>query len=276
MDNLKPVKSPMDLRSLDRNKDIFRKREDHEPLLGSEVPYLSATGALMFLGTQTRPDIAFFVSLLARHSAQPTIRHWNGIKRIFRYLIGTADLGLYFPATNDGQLTGYADAGYLSDPADAKSQSGYIFMIGPTAFSWKSSKQSLTSTSSNHSELIAMYEASRECIWLRSVISHIFEHTGQPKLTSPTPIFEDNKACIDQLAAGFIKGNRTKHIAPKFFFMHEQLNETITVQWIPSHKNRADLFTKALPPSTHKELTMAIGMRSLFFMQNNLSISQGE
>jgi hypothetical protein len=63
MDNLKPVKSPMDLRSLDKHKDIFRKREDHEPLLGSEVPYLSATGALMFLATQTRPDIAFSVSL---------------------------------------------------------------------------------------------------------------------------------------------------------------------------------------------------------------------
>jgi hypothetical protein len=75
MQTMKSVKSPMDLRSLDTNKDIFRKREEIEPLLGSDKPYLSAIGALMFLASQTHPDIAFAVSLLARHSSQPTIRH---------------------------------------------------------------------------------------------------------------------------------------------------------------------------------------------------------
>lgn len=136
-------------------------------------------------------------------------------------------------------------------------------MLGPTAISWRSTKQTLTTTSSNHSEIIALYEASHECIWLRNVINYIQETTSMPKLSSPTVIYGDNRPCIEQISAGYIKGDRTKHIAPKFFFTHELQGETIDVQWIPSSKNSADLFTKSLPPVLHTELTKSIGMRSL-------------
>jgi hypothetical protein len=44
---------------------------------------------------------------------------------------------------------------------------------GGTAISWKSSKQKLVATSTNHSEIFALYEASRECVWLRRMINHI-------------------------------------------------------------------------------------------------------
>ena len=70
----------------------------------------------MYLAQCTRPDIAFVVNLLARFSSEPTRRHWNGIKHIFRYLRGTIDLGLYYSkeSTTSG-LVGYSDAGYRSD-----------------------------------------------------------------------------------------------------------------------------------------------------------------
>ena len=48
------------------------------------------------------------------------------------------------------KLVGYADAGYLSDPHKARSQSGYVFTYGGTAISWRSNEQTLTATSSNH------------------------------------------------------------------------------------------------------------------------------
>ncbi|KAK4410007.1 B2 protein, partial [Sesamum angolense] len=54
------------------------------------------------------------------------------------------------------------DAGYLSDPHKAISQSGYVFMYSGTAISWRSTKQTLVATSSNHAELIALYEAGRD------------------------------------------------------------------------------------------------------------------
>jgi len=81
-----PMTTPMFVRSLDKDKDPFRPKDENEELLGPEVPYLSAIGALMYLANCTRPDIAFAVNLLARYSAAPTRRHWVGVQTILRYL----------------------------------------------------------------------------------------------------------------------------------------------------------------------------------------------
>jgi hypothetical protein len=72
MDKAHPTETPMIVRSLDLNKDSFRPHDEGEGILGPEVPYLSAIGVLMYLANSTRPDIAFAVNLLARHSAIPT------------------------------------------------------------------------------------------------------------------------------------------------------------------------------------------------------------
>jgi hypothetical protein len=70
-----PSKTPMVVRSLDLEKDPFRPMDNEEQILGPEFPCLSAVGALMYLANNTRPDIAFAVNLLARHSSAPTKRH---------------------------------------------------------------------------------------------------------------------------------------------------------------------------------------------------------
>ena len=80
MDKSHPLSSPMVVRSLEVTKDPFRPKEENEELLGPEVPYLSAIGALMYLANCTRPDIAFSVNLLSRYSSAPTLRRWNGVK----------------------------------------------------------------------------------------------------------------------------------------------------------------------------------------------------
>ena len=61
-------------------------------------------------------------------------------------------------------MISYVDAGYLSDPHKARSQIGYVFTYGGTAISWRSQKQTLIATSSNYAEVIALHEASRECV----------------------------------------------------------------------------------------------------------------
>ena len=111
----------MVVRSLDMNKDQFRPKDEDEELLGTEVPYLSAIGALMYVANFTRPDIAFAVNLLARHSTVPTKCHWTGVKNIFRYLQGTIDLGLFYQFDQDRSIVGYIDVGHPSDPHDARS-----------------------------------------------------------------------------------------------------------------------------------------------------------
>ncbi|KAL0551378.1 hypothetical protein IC582_010464 [Cucumis melo] len=234
MDKAHPLNIQMVVRSLDVKKDIFRPREDNEELLGLEVPYLSAIGVLMYLANNTRPDIAFLVNLLARYSSSPTKKHWNGVKHVLRYLRGTIDMG-------------------------------YLFTCGGTAISWRSVKQTMTATSSNHAEILPIHEASRECVWLRSMTHHIRETCGLSfSKNLPTILFEDNTAYIAQIKGGYIKGDRTKYISPKFFYTHDlEENGDISVQQISSKDNLADLFTKALPISTFEKLVHNIGMRRL-------------
>ena len=96
MDKSHLLSSPMVVRSLKVTKDPFLPKEENEELLGPEIPYLSAIGALMYLENYTQLDIAFSVNLLARYSSAPTKRHLNEIKHILRYLRGTSDMGLFY------------------------------------------------------------------------------------------------------------------------------------------------------------------------------------
>ena len=107
---------------------------------------------------------------------------------MLRYLRGTSDIGLFYSKVPKPELLGYTDAGYLSDPHKARSQSGYVFTCGDTAVSWRSVKQTMVATSSNHSELLAIHEASRECMLLRSMIQHIRDSSGL------SPVLHNSKA----------------------------------------------------------------------------------
>ncbi|XP_068304232.1 secreted RxLR effector protein 161-like [Pyrus communis] len=224
----------MVVRTLDAKRDHFRPNEDEDEILEPDVPYRSANGALLYLDQCTRRDISFAVNLLAIYSNVPTRRHWNGVKDIFHYLKGTMDLGLFYTheslsvATLYGHqvgspLIGYTDAGYLSDSHRARSQTGYVFIVGDTAISWRSTTQTPVATSSNYAEILALHEASCESFWLREVMEHVQSTSGLTSVIDlPTTIFEDNAACIEQLKKGYIKGDNTKHIAPKFFYSHQQ------------------------------------------------------
>jgi hypothetical protein len=239
MEKAHPLSTPMVVQSLDVKKDHFRPQEVGEETFGLEVPYLSAIGALMYLENCTRLDIAFSVNLLARYSSVPTLRHWNGVKHVLCYLHGMTNMRLFYPNKSNPQLVGYADAGYLSDPHKGRSQTGYLFTCGNIAISWRSVKKTISATSSNHLEIIAIHEASHECVWLRSVIQHIREKCGLSSIKdNPTILYEDNAAYITQIRGDYIKGDRTKHISPKFFHTHElQKNGDIDVKQIRSSEN---------------------------------------
>jgi hypothetical protein len=66
-----------------------------------------------------------------------------------------------------------------------------MFLHGGTVILWKSYKQTLIDTSTNHFETIALYKAACECVWLRRVIDHIQVSCGSKPIRSPTIIYED-------------------------------------------------------------------------------------
>ncbi|KAI3700148.1 hypothetical protein L2E82_44766 [Cichorium intybus] len=118
-------------------------------------------------------------------------------------------------------------------------------MNGGTAISWRSQKQTLVATSSNHAKVIALNEANKD--------------------RSPTLIYEDNATCVAQMKEGYIKSDRTKHIPPKFFeYTQERIkNQQIELKYVQSSNNAADLFTKALPTKIFRKHVHGIGMRYL-------------
>nr|GEY10918.1 integrase, catalytic region, zinc finger, CCHC-type, peptidase aspartic, catalytic [Tanacetum cinerariifolium] len=178
MEKAKSLSTLMVGRSLNVDSDLFSTCEEDEDVLGPEVPYLSAFGAFMYLTNCTRPAISFAVNLLARFNSSPTKRHWNEIKHIFRYLRGTTDLGLFYSKNSKQGLVGYADAGYLSNPHKARSQTGYILLNGGTAISWGSQKQTLVATSTNHAKVIEQHEASREKYTILAVCQGVYYTSG--------------------------------------------------------------------------------------------------
>lgn len=107
---------------------------------------------------------------------------------------GTTDLSLFYSIKIMYKLVGYANE---SDPHSAKSQTDYVFLYRNITISWKSVKQIITTTSSNHSEILTIHEAIREYVWLRSLISYVQEKYGlQSVASTPTILYEDNAACI--------------------------------------------------------------------------------
>jgi hypothetical protein len=264
MDKSNPLAAPMIGRSK-TSDDPYTPCDEEEEEYPDRTQYLAAVGALLYLFTYTRPDISFAVSVLARHNQKPCIRHWNGVKHLFRYLRGTEDLGLLYTTGGIKEIIGYADAGFRSDKVSGKSQTGYIFLKNNAPISWKSVKQTVTATSTNHSELIAFHEATREAVWLRSMDTIILNQCGLSQEEKATVIFEDNAACVAQVGAGFIKSDRVKHIPPQLFGYTQELIQSgqIEVQKIESAHNIADMLTKALPAYTHRRLVHKAGMRSL-------------
>ena len=106
-------------------------------------------------------------------------------------------------------MIGYMDAGYLSGPHYDQFQTWFCIL---TWRFMKSSKQTLMTTSTNHSEIIALYEATHECVWLHRMINHIQQSCGIGQLS------------IKIIGLCYIDANRlhkeyvTKNITPRLFY----------------------------------------------------------
>ena len=202
----------MIVRSLNVKKNPFCPREDNEEILDPEILYLSAVGALIYLTNCPWPDISFATNLLAKFSSSPTRRHWNEIKHVFHYLRGITNFGLFYSQWSKQEMIGY-----LSDLHKVRSQIGSVFTCGGTTIFWRSQKQTLIVTFFNYAEVIALHEASRECVRLRSVTQHIQANYALPIDRDPIILFEGNITCVSQIKKGFIKCYQTKHIPSKLF-----------------------------------------------------------
>jgi hypothetical protein len=96
----------------------------------------------MYLASATRPDISYVVSKLSRFVSKPGDDHWRALERVLRYLKGTMIYGIHYTG-NPKVLEGYCDANWISDADELYATSGYVFLFGGGALSWKSCKQTV-------------------------------------------------------------------------------------------------------------------------------------
>lgn len=116
-----------------------------EEAFADESAYASAIGSLGYASNSTRPDISFATSQLSSFNSSPTIRHWNSVCRVLRYLKGSANYSITYSFGSNSNVTGqetkavlYSDSDFASDVISRRSVSGYLLMIGGGPVSWQS------------------------------------------------------------------------------------------------------------------------------------------
>jgi hypothetical protein len=219
--------------------------------------YQSAIGALMYPMLGTRPDLAYTVAALGQHSATPGADHQHALECTLRYLKATSDQRLVFQRGTPGGtiLHSFVDTDWASDVNNCKSMSGFVFMLGGTAVSWSSKKQTSVALSSTEAEYIAAAHAMKEVVWLRRLLIEL-----GLDLDSPTVLHVDNQSAI-AIVHNPEFHDRTKHIEVRHHFLrHKVEGEEIRLEYTPTDEQTADVLTKGLVCDKHKHFSKAMGL----------------
>ncbi|GJS88139.1 retrovirus-related pol polyprotein from transposon TNT 1-94 [Tanacetum coccineum] len=133
-----------------------------------QTTYRRMIGGLMYL-TASRPDIAFATFVCARYQARPTVKHLKEVKRIFRYLRQSYNMGLLYPKYSGFKLIAYSDADHAGCKDDCKSTSGGLQFLGGKLVSWSSKKQDCTTMSTAEAEYVFLSACCAQVIWIQHV-----------------------------------------------------------------------------------------------------------
>ncbi|WVZ76502.1 hypothetical protein U9M48_024477 [Paspalum notatum var. saurae] len=171
--------------------------------------------SLLYL-TATRPDIQFAVGLCVRYQASPRTSYRQAVKRIFRYLKFTPELGLWYSLDSSLSLRGFSDAYHASCRIDCKSTSSTCQLFGTSLVSWSSRKLASVSLSTTEAEFG----------WI--------------------PLLVDSTSAIS-IAKNPVLHSRTKHIDVRFHFLRDHYEKgDIDLVHVVTQNQLADIFTKPL------------------------------
>nr|GEX95891.1 retrovirus-related Pol polyprotein from transposon TNT 1-94 [Tanacetum cinerariifolium] len=193
-----------------------------------KTDYRSKIESLMYLKS-SRPDIVQAVCYCARYQSRSTEKHLKEVKRIFQYLRGTINMGLWYPKGSSFSLTAFSDVDHTGCIDTRKITSGGIQFLGDKLVSWMSKKQDCTAMSSAEAEYAAL---SASCA--QSAIA---------------------------ISCNLVQHSRTKHIYTWYHIIKEQVeNDIIELYFVRTEYQLADMFTKALPEDRFKYLVRRIGI----------------
>lgn len=237
-DNLTPSTTPM------LSNDALRKRKavPDNRCPPSNTLYREKVGALMYLSTSTRPDIAYATNVVSRAQANPSASDMDAVNMIMTYLLGTIDKGLLFTGTTD-TIECWVDASLGMNDPDAKSTSGYALYVYGDLVAWRSKKQTHVALSSSEAEYIAASLACRQVTATKALLDFLFQLQILPV------IHGDSQTAIS--LANSLETKSLKHVVKLcyHYIRFEVQAGQVIFDWVEGDKQIADILTKPLAPA---------------------------
>jgi len=221
---------------------------DAEHHFMKDKPYMRYLGSVMYAQIAMRPDLSYAVSTLSKFGSNPGKPHWLVLMHILQYIKGSLDYKITYGGPGNTSLTpyGHVDADYGSDRDTWCSCSGHVFFMagGPVALGAK--YQLTIALFTMEAEYMALTQAAQQILWMYSAMSKV--GFPQPK---PACLYGDNMGAV-ALTRNAKHNTRVKHIDICHHYIHECVKDgNITVEYIPSHNNLTDIFTKPLGKVAH-------------------------
>lgn len=253
MADCNPVSTPIDINQKLSKEQCPKNQKEQDEM--KAIPYQEAVGSIMFTAQVCRPDVSFAVNMVSRFSKNPGRVHWAAVKRILRYLKGTANMKLEYSKDGNSDILGYCDADWASDLDERKSTTGYVFNLQGGAISWNSKKQQTVALSTTEAEYMSLSATTQEALWLKSLNNEL-----EPKVIDGIQMYCDNKGAIN-LASDNIYHFRTKHIDVRHHFLRNHIKDgRIILQYLESNSMIADVMTKAVPYPKHQFCISRMGL----------------
>ncbi|KAK2976864.1 hypothetical protein RJ640_009315 [Escallonia rubra] len=206
----------------------------------------------------TRPELSYCVHALSQFMQQLREEHWEAALRVVRYLKGNPGQGILLSNECNLRLHGWCDADWSGCPLTRRSLTGWIIFLGTSPISWKTKKQHTMSRSSVEAEYRSMAMTTGELLWLKGILQSLgVSHNFAMHLSC------DSQAAL-HIAKNPVFHERTKNIEMDCHFVRDEIiKDNIHPQFVPSHAQLADIFTKTLGESQFDNFTRKLGIRNL-------------